>query len=758
MRSGCWGVLSLLLLLAGTAAFKITRGPSVNHLEISERAILDVTVQTCRTMAEQEGRDFVFPPRPLTASGVIRACDAAESSKSFLRAIKVIQTNNKRVDISRLFNPAFHFDDETFEVGRAIITDGLRIIKDSNKLENFEAAREKLGEITHPLQVNSSRLAEAATVQLLDDIRGAAGDTDFLRMVGITKGSIKALCFVIDTTESMSDEINAVKNVTASLVDSKVGTPDEPSLYILVPFNDPEFGPLMRTTDPNVFKTWLNSTTVSGGGDFPEMSLSGLQLALAGAPPGSEIFLFTDAAAKDIHLEGAVIALIERTKTVVNFILTGSSKFSIRSATTGNNRNFSFSVDESLRNLNIYITGNILNFTLTSPSGVSQNINSSNDSLATMKIMGQSGIDFLFDFVQFFQGPSEGFDVLENRPVAGGNATLLLTLTGLDSGTLTNVSLVEASGALGELSGKVEALGGGDFLARFDTIPSGDFVVRLKGRADGTSRASTNDFQRQSSGSLRASALTVTTTFDGGLREPGSSFSVPFTVTTNGTGGNFTIQATNDQGLNSTFPSQLELASGGSAKGTVTLTTRLDTPTGTAVTLTIQAQSPGGNDTNYVVLRLSIVSRATDNSKPVCRVTSVVDNCTPNCSQFTWEVRANLTDDNSTGIDRIALQKGNGTLNNSTMLGPDGENVTLVVYNASCCSPDFKLVAVDGAGNVGFCFETIRNAASTTAEPPVTTTTTTTTTSLATNLRMSSSCYFWQTILVMLGFMVMAQC
>ncbi|KAJ3588635.1 hypothetical protein NHX12_009489 [Muraenolepis orangiensis] len=151
--SGCWGVLSLLLLLAGTAAFKINRGPSVNHLEITERAILDVTVQTCRTMAEQEGRDFVPPPRPLTASGVIRACDAAESSKSFLRAIKVIQTNNKRVDISRLFNPAFHFDDETFEEGRAIITDGLRIIKNSNKLGNFEAAREKLGEITHPLQV-----------------------------------------------------------------------------------------------------------------------------------------------------------------------------------------------------------------------------------------------------------------------------------------------------------------------------------------------------------------------------------------------------------------------------------------------------------------------------------------------------------------------------------------------------------------------------------------------------------------------------
>jgi len=63
-------------------------------------------------------------------------------------------------------------------------------------------------------------------------------------MIGIFKGSSKALCFVIDTTESMSDDIEAVVAVTALLVNSKVGTPDEPSVYILVPFNDPSTKPL----------------------------------------------------------------------------------------------------------------------------------------------------------------------------------------------------------------------------------------------------------------------------------------------------------------------------------------------------------------------------------------------------------------------------------------------------------------------------------------------------------------------------------
>lgn len=56
-------------------------------------------------------------------------------------------------------------------------------------------------------------------------------------MMGISKG--KALVFVIDTTGSMSDDIAAVRIVTTSIIDSKVGTEDEPSSYILVPFNDP---------------------------------------------------------------------------------------------------------------------------------------------------------------------------------------------------------------------------------------------------------------------------------------------------------------------------------------------------------------------------------------------------------------------------------------------------------------------------------------------------------------------------------------
>lgn len=68
----------------------------------------------------------------------------------------MIQQRNREVDTSfTFFNPSCHFDSETFMEGRKIITDGLSAVKASNKRENFEAAREKLGKILHTLQVVS---------------------------------------------------------------------------------------------------------------------------------------------------------------------------------------------------------------------------------------------------------------------------------------------------------------------------------------------------------------------------------------------------------------------------------------------------------------------------------------------------------------------------------------------------------------------------------------------------------------------------
>ncbi|XP_060942356.1 von Willebrand factor A domain-containing protein 7-like [Limanda limanda] len=921
---GWLAALCLVLLQTGAHAFRIDGGDSLNHQEITESAILEITLDVCRAVVQAAGKKFTPPIPPYTAESVARACDASKSSKSFSQTIEFIQDKNVWIDFRYLFSARHHFDNEEFTKGKKLITSGLSAVKANNKRQNFEAARKTLGRLLHSLQdfyshsnwvemgetnpnsklikpgslgktaaksratcrscngndctnniledilrekilttgyfklvpgfskpdgkcshggssdgtsyidptggINKDRrisehghlhdkaakMAIAATRQLLEDIRRAASDATFLQLMGINKG--KALCFCIDTTGSMSDDIEAVREVTSSIINSRVGTDDEPSAYILVPFNDPDFGPLMRTQDPEAFKRAINSLTATGGGDTPEMSLSGLRLALTGAPPGSDIFVFTDAPAKDDHLLGAVISLVERTKSVVNFMITGSlglrrrrainntndqqqqqpkaitkasskvytdlaqasggvaiqtTKSQLLAAITivtessssaqvlllqaarspGKPNNFTFAVDESVKNLTIFITGRSIAFTLISPSGVSQSstdltgpLISSSQSVGnfqtlelttqvgpweirlvstnpyTLKVKGESSLDFLSDFLEVSEGPLGGFEVLENRPRAGANTSLRVTVTGGVSAIVTEVFLV-VSLTSERVNGSVEALGKGKFLARFDSIPSGEFVVLVKGQSNESSTRSskaTTSFQRQSSNSIRASAVTVSADDLEGVLEPGVPLSVPFSVSSNGSGGGLTIQATNDQGFTLSFPSTLPLTNGSMANGMVNITAPAGTASGTDVTLTIEANAPGGTDANYVVLRLTVLVPVTDVTEPGCQLLSLQSDCSADCGASMWELSVEVTDGvNGTGIDTISFRGGNGTSNTSLLAG----NATLVSYNASCCSPDVEIVVVDQVGNVGSCSYTVRtttptvNPTTTTAQP-----------------------------------------
>lgn len=152
--------LCFLLLQTGAFGFQIYffgvglwSSSSLTHETITQRAILNVTVQACRALARAEGKDFTFPP--LNAESVAVACEASKSSKSFSEAIKLIQKINRHTGTYYFYSAPHHFDDEQFLEGRRLITEGLSVVKASNKRDNFVTAREKLGRILHPLQVIS---------------------------------------------------------------------------------------------------------------------------------------------------------------------------------------------------------------------------------------------------------------------------------------------------------------------------------------------------------------------------------------------------------------------------------------------------------------------------------------------------------------------------------------------------------------------------------------------------------------------------
>uniref|UniRef100_A0A8C2GJG9 von Willebrand factor A domain containing 10, tandem duplicate 2 n=1 Tax=Cyprinus carpio TaxID=7962 RepID=A0A8C2GJG9_CYPCA len=654
------------------------------------------------------------------------------------------------------------------------------------------------------LHFRAAEMAINATMELLEDIRLATGDQAFLRLMGLTQSSV--LAFVFDITDSLSQYIEVFKKVCLSIIDSRKGTSEEPSEYVLVPFNGQGSGPLIRTANADTFKEYINSLSASVAGNFSDMFLSELLLTLTRVPPSSDIFVLTDASAKDTELKSSVKAMIESTKSTVNFLLTSSLLPSEEDASLSRSlslsdiqlyrdlahvsggqtidvtnttlsqanavisdaitadlvtvlqverssakaENFSFVLDPSLSNTTVYITGDSLVFTLYSPTGESQSgsvadgplgsiltvgnlkrvkLNSTSQtgelkisidstSSYSLKVTGQSSVNFLFNFVERLEGGD--FTPKANRPFTGRNATLFVSVTGGDSVTVTDVLLVEASGS-NVVNGTIKALGATDFLVNIDRIPEWPFVVQLKGLLnDSTTRSLPSRFQRQSPTQQQGSRFTITAQPNSTI-EPGTPFVLNFTLVTNATGGSYTIRARTDRSFSVSFPSSLNAGTEGSAQGTVTLTAPSNTESGTDVTLTIEAEDPESSDSNYVALRFTVMTTVTDFSSPVCQVVSIKADCPVECSRASWELSTNLTDGNGTGIVGVSLSRGNGSLSLSNVMSADGTNVTVAFYNASCCSQEVELVAVDRVGNVGTCFTSIKSP-STTVSPSGSTT------------------------------------
>jgi hypothetical protein len=162
--------------------------------------------------------------------------------------------------------------------------------------------------------------ARQATDQFVRDIKGQVTAPQLRLLLGAGP----TLGVAIDTTGSMGSIIEGVKSQATQIVDGRLGKDEEPSKYVLAPFNDPGTGPIVATDSANDFKAAIGSLSASGGDDCPELSMTGMLGALPEMDKGGDLFMFTDASSKDAGLAGNVSSIASSNEVSVYPVLFGS--------------------------------------------------------------------------------------------------------------------------------------------------------------------------------------------------------------------------------------------------------------------------------------------------------------------------------------------------------------------------------------------------------------------------------------------------
>ncbi|XP_031568697.1 uncharacterized protein LOC116303312 [Actinia tenebrosa] len=273
----------------------------------------DRTVELFQPKLKKEALTFVKEIKTYTSRST--------PSKTFFDAINDIEVG---VAQARTAGPRVRYSEKKIKTIKNTIT--LAVDK-----RMYQFARQRLGQALFLIDDHNSRRTSRSkrstapdTSSFIKDLKRSIGDDKFDKLMAV-RGDV-TLMFAIDTTGSMSDEIETAKRMAIDVVNY---LRENPVNYILAPFSDPETGAVVFEENTNAagFVKAISNLRASGGGDCPELTMTGILNAIYEGPdPGSPLYVFTDASAKDATDKNIrdVITMAKYEDITINFYTTGS--------------------------------------------------------------------------------------------------------------------------------------------------------------------------------------------------------------------------------------------------------------------------------------------------------------------------------------------------------------------------------------------------------------------------------------------------
>ncbi len=148
------------------------------------------------------------------------------------------------------------------------------------------------------LHTEAADSAVEASRQFIRDLQAQLTRSELELLFGVGP----TLTLAIGPTGGLGGLLTLLQAQLVQLVDSRIGTDQEPLRYVLVPFTDSSTGPLTVTHDPIEFKRLLGTLVTAVGGGCSGPSMAAALQALGATGRGGDLFLFTQADSQDGHL------------------------------------------------------------------------------------------------------------------------------------------------------------------------------------------------------------------------------------------------------------------------------------------------------------------------------------------------------------------------------------------------------------------------------------------------------------------------